>query len=328
MVMDRRRSIITCVILSIITCGIYQFIWIARVHEDLENESQQYSGTSGGMVVLFSILTCGIYYIYWLYKSGVKISYIKRQDLGTDNIIATSDNGLLYLILGIFGLGIVALALMQSDLNDHFTLTQGWQDTVSGGGYSNNGGGNGGGYDNGYDNNGGYQYNAQTGNYEYNPQGAQTSGGYNAQQGGYTYGGPGATFGYGSGYNAQAGGQTYGQPINEQPAYDQPQQPQYGQPIYEQPAQPTYEQPTYEQPAQPDLQFGQPGYTYEAPAAEEPYSGPQMVWGGGPGADVPDAGGPVPPVQETVQDTETSWYEQATEEANQPVIKPDVTDIE
>ena len=317
MTIDRRRSIITCVILTIITCGIYEFIWIARVHEDLENESQQYSGTSGGMVVLFSILTCGIYFLYWLYKSGGKISYIKRMDLGDSNIVSTSDNGLLYLILGIFGLGIVAMALMQSDLNDHFTLTSGWQDNVNGGGY-------GGGY--------GPQGGAPNGGYNYNNT-QQSAPNYN------TYGGPGATYSYGGGYTGQQSAPNYEQQHYEAPQYGQPQQPQYGesqygQPQYGQPQQPYYEapqysqpaqpeQPIYSQPAKPDLQYGQ--FQYDAPAEDIPNAGPQMVWD----ASVPGESGPEAPVQDASQnDPSLNWYDQATEEASQPVDEPDPKNVE
>jgi len=60
-----------------------------------------------GMELLFSLL-CGIYFIYWNYKMGKRIAQARSS---------SSDDSILYLVLSIFGLGIVSLAIMQSNLN-------------------------------------------------------------------------------------------------------------------------------------------------------------------------------------------------------------------
>ena len=62
--------------------------------------------------IVLSIVTCGIYGIYWYYKMGKTL-----KAAGDKNGVAIEDNSVLYLILGIFGLGIVGYCLMQSDLN-------------------------------------------------------------------------------------------------------------------------------------------------------------------------------------------------------------------
>ena len=118
----RRREVAMAVILTIITCGIYGLYWLAEMHDDLERESGQYSGTSGTMVVVLSIITCGIYELYWLYKAGEKCSAIKYADRADPNAPYQSDEGVLYLVLGIFGLSIVSYALIQSTLNDHYYM--------------------------------------------------------------------------------------------------------------------------------------------------------------------------------------------------------------
>ena len=74
--------------------------------------------TSGGMVFLLSLITCGIYGIYWLYIAGEKVAYIKQRNTGEID----SSSSVLYLILGIIGFGIVAYALIQSELNKVATL--------------------------------------------------------------------------------------------------------------------------------------------------------------------------------------------------------------
>ena len=66
---------------------------------------------SGGMVVLLSIVTCGIYGLYWLYVSGDALEQFSGS--------VGSHTGLLYLLLGLFGFGIISYALMQSELNQY-----------------------------------------------------------------------------------------------------------------------------------------------------------------------------------------------------------------
>ena len=60
------------------------------------------------MVIFLMIVTFGIYGLYWLYKMGQKCDYIRQVN---------GSSGVLYLILGIFGLGIVADALIQDTIN-------------------------------------------------------------------------------------------------------------------------------------------------------------------------------------------------------------------
>ena len=70
---------------------------------------------SGGLVLLLTIVTCGIYGWYWLYVSGEALDQyeISRGGMGGGHL------GILYLLLGIFGFGIISYALMQSELNKY-----------------------------------------------------------------------------------------------------------------------------------------------------------------------------------------------------------------
>lgn len=110
--MIQKRSIAVCIILSIVTCGIYGFYWMACLNNDANTASNTF-GTSGGMVVLLTIVTCGLYGIYWAFKQGEKIDAAKSS-----RGAASGNSGILYLILSIFGLAIVAWALMQNELNN------------------------------------------------------------------------------------------------------------------------------------------------------------------------------------------------------------------
>lgn len=65
-----QRNIALCIILSIITCGIYGLYWIYKLTEDVNTLKGDPNATSGGIVILLGIITCGIYMWYWLYKAG------------------------------------------------------------------------------------------------------------------------------------------------------------------------------------------------------------------------------------------------------------------
>lgn len=109
--MIQQRSIPVCIILSIITCGIYGIYWFICLTNDT-NELVKEPGTSGGMAFLFTLITCGIYGWYWMYKQGEKLDNAKNM-----RGIPSSNSGILYLILSVLGLGIVSYALMQDTIN-------------------------------------------------------------------------------------------------------------------------------------------------------------------------------------------------------------------
>lgn len=111
--MIQRRSIVVCILLSLVTCGIYGLYWLACLANDTNTASGRNNDTSGGMVVLLSIITCNIYHIYWMYKAGEKID-AARQMRG----LPSQNNGLVYLLLTLFGFSIIAWALLQNELNN------------------------------------------------------------------------------------------------------------------------------------------------------------------------------------------------------------------
>lgn len=108
----QKQNIALCIILSIVTCGIYMYYWLYRMTEDTKLLNNDPNATSGGMVVLLSLVTCGIYLYYWMYKQGESIDAAKNA-----RGVASSNSGILYLILSLVGLSIVSLALMQNEIN-------------------------------------------------------------------------------------------------------------------------------------------------------------------------------------------------------------------
>lgn len=114
--MIKERNLVTSIILTIVTCGIYGIIWFIGLTDDAKTVSEDQTMQGGGIAFLLTLITCGIYGIYWAYKMGKAINEarIKRG-------LAEDDKSVLYLILQILGLGIVNYALMQNDLNEMAT---------------------------------------------------------------------------------------------------------------------------------------------------------------------------------------------------------------
>ena len=107
--MIRERNIAVGIILSIITCGLYELYWIVCVADDI-NFLTRKNDMSGGMILLLGIITCGLFWLYWYYKAGDELS--KMDNNG-------SDLGVVCLILGVVGLGIISIALLQNKLNSY-----------------------------------------------------------------------------------------------------------------------------------------------------------------------------------------------------------------
>ena len=109
--MIQKRDIVVSIILTIVTCGIYGIYWFIVLTDETANATEDKT-LSGGVSFLLNLVTCGIYGIYWAYKMGkITFEYSQKKNLGL------SDNSIAYLLLQIFGFGIVNYALMQNDLN-------------------------------------------------------------------------------------------------------------------------------------------------------------------------------------------------------------------
>lgn len=104
----KNRSIPICVILSIVTLGIYAIYWFIVMTNETNALAPNNATASGGKAFLFCIITCGIYSIYWNYKLGAKVDEMK----GTDG-----NTGIMYLIIGLIGFSIINFCLTQSELN-------------------------------------------------------------------------------------------------------------------------------------------------------------------------------------------------------------------
>ena len=109
-----KRSIPLAIVLSFITVGLYALYWVYTLTEDAHAAAGERTTASGGMVILFSLITCGIYSLYWLYKMGETIIMAKQKR----GMAVDTNLPIIYLVLALFGFGIISYALMQSALND------------------------------------------------------------------------------------------------------------------------------------------------------------------------------------------------------------------
>ena len=107
------RNIALCIVLSIVTCGIYMWYWLYKLVNDLSAASRDSAPTSGGMVLVLTLITCNIYGWFWLYKAGQQMNAAKQQR----GLPADPNAGVIYLVLAIFGLNVVSYAIIQNDLN-------------------------------------------------------------------------------------------------------------------------------------------------------------------------------------------------------------------
>lgn len=103
------RNIVVAIILSFVTCGIYQIYWMIKINDEVNLLASEPDAPSGVIVFLLSLVTCGIYGLFWMYKMGERCDRIKGSVGGSSAI--------LYLILGVLGLGIVNYCLIQDTLN-------------------------------------------------------------------------------------------------------------------------------------------------------------------------------------------------------------------
>lgn len=109
------RNIVTAILLSIVTCGIYGLFWQVNMDKELNELAGTPEQAKGWMVVVLTLVTCGIYGWIWTYKMGEKVETIKAnagQPAGSSPIIYI----LLMICLPSIGY-IIDLCLMQNTIN-------------------------------------------------------------------------------------------------------------------------------------------------------------------------------------------------------------------
>ena len=83
-----------CILLTIVTCGIYGLYWFVCITDDTNEMSGENELAGGGMALLLTLVTCGIYGWYWAYKMGEKVDIIKSR-----GGMPSSNSGILFVVL-------------------------------------------------------------------------------------------------------------------------------------------------------------------------------------------------------------------------------------
>ncbi len=109
-------NIAKCVILTIITLGVYQWIWLYSIIKNIKHMSNDEGSAVSELLCLMFV---PFYWFYWVYTRAktIKQQADKRQ-------VAMSDNSVLYLVLSFLRFGILNIALMQNDLNTIIKYTK------------------------------------------------------------------------------------------------------------------------------------------------------------------------------------------------------------
>jgi len=104
-----KRKIGMCILLSIVTLGIYEIYWMYLLVKNNRSLKGNTESCTGEMLCLMFV---PFYSLYWWYTRGTRMKYefVKYKH-------NASGSGILYLILELLGLGIVSMAIMQNDFN-------------------------------------------------------------------------------------------------------------------------------------------------------------------------------------------------------------------
>jgi len=109
---EHHLDIATGIILSLITCGLYNIYWNYRQFQAMNAllGREEYKFL---MWLVLSIVTCGLFHIYYEYKMGSDLyTYLKEQ--GRD---PNPNLPVIGLVLACFGLTIITDAVYQHELN-------------------------------------------------------------------------------------------------------------------------------------------------------------------------------------------------------------------
>ncbi len=100
------------IILSFITCGLYNIYWNYKQMEamNIMLGREEYNFWHW---LLLSIVTCGIFHIYYEYKMGSDL-YLYMKEHGHE---INPNLPVIALMLSVFGLTIIADAVMQHEIN-------------------------------------------------------------------------------------------------------------------------------------------------------------------------------------------------------------------
>lgn len=100
------RSLVTYIVLSLVTCGIYGYYFLYTMARDVNIMCEGDGEETSGLVVfiVLSIVTCGFYALYWYYKLANRLaSNAPRYGL---NFQENGTTVLMWYLIGLFVCGV------------------------------------------------------------------------------------------------------------------------------------------------------------------------------------------------------------------------------
>lgn len=107
-----KRDPMMVVLFTLLTCGIYGIFWWYTTINEVKNALGR-EDINPGMEILLVFVTCGIYGFYLYYKYPQLM--LEMQDRAGR---PRNDITMMSLLLAIFGLAIISIPIMQSELNN------------------------------------------------------------------------------------------------------------------------------------------------------------------------------------------------------------------
>ncbi len=109
--MVTNKNIGLCIVLTFVTCGLYGLYWFITLTDDSLAVSGN-SGNSGIISLVLTFVTCGLYMFYWYYKLGENVDTMNHN-----RGVPSSNTGIIYILLAVFGLGIISYCMAQDKIN-------------------------------------------------------------------------------------------------------------------------------------------------------------------------------------------------------------------
>lgn len=102
----KERNIVVSILLTLVTCGIYGIYWVIMLAREAVSVKDPADSAILEIVLMLFLPFVGFFLTEKKFAEGCAAKGIPH-----------SDNSILYLILGLVGLGIVNFCMMQNDLN-------------------------------------------------------------------------------------------------------------------------------------------------------------------------------------------------------------------
>ena len=103
----KERSLVTCIILSVVTCGVYALYWAYCVAKEALSVKDPEGKFTLEIVLSILVPFIGLFLTEKKFAEGCEAQGIPHKD-----------NSIMYLVLGLLCGSIIPLALMQKDLNE------------------------------------------------------------------------------------------------------------------------------------------------------------------------------------------------------------------